>query len=86
MSAGKLPPQLPAELGEIRGCVVLCGYVARRGTLCLNQWQRERLTRHCGRMPKNKSEAARWKIGLRALAKEVAAEPDPEAQGGPDAA
>lgn len=77
MPSGRLPPRTPDE-PDLDGAVSLCGIAARKGVLRLTMYERETLARICGRVPENKTEAQRWKIGLRALRKEVEAEPDPE--------
>jgi hypothetical protein len=74
--AAKAPPTYPTDLEQIRDAVTLLGHVKRRGDLSLNQWQRERLVRYVGRMPANKNEAHRWKLYLRALRRDAAAEPE----------
>lgn len=57
MSSGQQPPWLPAEESDLHDAQLLCTKVFRRGTLALNQWERERLTRHLGRMPESKKQA-----------------------------
>lgn len=74
MPAERPPPQTPTNLNDIREAMSVSQIVARRGTLALNQYQREALVRHCGRMPVSKDEAARWKIYLRGLARELVRE------------
>ena len=77
MPSEQAPPRIPTDLKEIGDAVVLCAKVFRHGDLALNQYERERLVRYCGRMPENKKQAQRWKIYLRALRKEALAE-EPE--------
>lgn len=78
MPAEQAPPLTPTDVEEIADAVMLCGKVARRGDLSLNMYERERLVRYCGRLPETKKQAQRWKIYLRALRKEVLAEPEEE--------
>lgn len=78
MPSEQRPPRLPVKDADLRDAQSVCAKVYRRGTLALNQYERERLTRHCGRMPESKTQAQRWRIYLRALAKELAAEHEPQ--------
>lgn len=70
------PPTIPTDLVELRDAQVLCSQVAHKGTLSLDMYQRERLVRYCGRMPVSRKQAQCWKLYLRALRKEIAAEPE----------
>lgn len=78
MPNAQQPPRYPTDVEEIKDATALCAKVFHRGDLSLNQFERERLVRYCGRMPESKKQAQRWKIYLRALRKEVEAEPDGE--------
>ena len=74
MPSEQAPPTIPTDLVELREAQVLCSQVAHKGTLSLNMYQRERLVHYCGRMPVSRKQALRWKLYIRALRKEVAAE------------
>jgi len=70
-----LPPRLPPELEDLQRAVHL-----------LSIWNpsspprlQAELQALLEALPVSKTEARKWKISLRALAREVAAEPDPEA-------
>lgn len=76
MPSEQAPPTIPTDLEELRDAQVLCSQVAHKGTLSLNMYERERLIRYCGRMPASRKQAQGWKLYLRALRKEIAAEPE----------
>lgn len=62
-------------MADIHDAATLCAKIFRRGDLALDMYERERLTRHCGRMPGTKKQAQRWRIYLRALHREASDEP-----------
>lgn len=74
MSSGREPPTYPTDLNELSDAVFLCGMAQSRRHM--SQYQQARLVRYVGRMPVSKTEAARWKIWLRALLKEAQREPE----------
>lgn len=78
----KLPPRIPPELSDLRRAVELLSAWARcvpRLSDGREARMREEVQALLEAVPSSKDEAWKWKIALRALAKEVAAEPDPEA-------
>lgn len=76
---GKLPPNVPTEERDLVRAVELLAHFARRGIAGTNPWAISAIRRLCGAVPASKAEARAWKIGVRALRREVTAEPDIEA-------
>jgi len=73
--ARELPPRVPPELAELDALVCLLGNRTKNE---LSAKSRRRLIELCGAYP-DANTAAAWKLALRQLRAEVAAEPDPEA-------
>lgn len=76
---GRLPPRVPTEERDLVRAVELLAHFSRRGIEGTSSWARGQISQLCGTLPANKREAAAWKIGVRALRREVTAEPDAEA-------
>jgi hypothetical protein len=78
MPSGKLPPYPPSDPARLQRAVALTGRYANKQRLGWNDQLDYELKILVGAIPTSKQEAQRWKVGLRALRKEVLADPDPE--------